>query len=122
MRVFKRKFKSGVKWGIDYTLAGKRKRVIVGDTRKEAQAFAEEVIQNKNRIKIGLPTENYGKPIPRTINEALEIFFDERLPSFRSPSIVKHFGKRVGVKGKIRQPLPRRCLKKRYGGVSRLFI
>jgi integrase len=76
MRVFKRKFKSGVKWGVDYTIGGRRKRVIIGET-------------NKKRIKLGLPADGNGKPIPKTITEALEIYFDEKLPSFRSPSIVK---------------------------------
>lgn len=89
MRIFKRSFKSGTKWGIDYTIGGKRKRIIVGDTRKEAQIFMEKIIQNKNKIKVGLPLENNGKPIPKTINEALEIYFRERAPSLRSISIVK---------------------------------
>jgi len=88
MRIFKRKFKSGVKWGIDYTMGGKRKRIIVGDTRKEAQAFAEEVIQNKNKIKVGLPINEKGKAIPKTINETLEIYFEEKVPSFRSTDII----------------------------------
>ena len=78
MKVFKRQFKSGVKWGIDYTIGGKRKRVTVADTKKEAQAFAEEVIQNKNRIKVGLPIEeNNGRPIPKTVDDALEIYYKE---------------------------------------------
>ncbi|MFB0507438.1 MAG: tyrosine-type recombinase/integrase [Thermodesulfobacteriota bacterium] len=89
MRIFKRSFKSGTKWGIDYTIGGKRRRVIVGSTRKEAQTFAEEVIQNKNRIKVGLPPESNGRRIPKTVDEALEIYFKEKLSSFRSPSIVK---------------------------------
>ncbi len=89
MRVFKRKFKSGVKWGVDYTIGGIRKRVIVGETRKEAQDFMEEIIQNKNRIKIGLPADGNGKPIPKTVNEALEIYFQEKVPSFRSTNIIK---------------------------------
>jgi len=90
MRIFKRKFKSGVKWGIDYTIGGKRKRIIVGDTRKEALTFMEEVIENKKRIKVGLPVEeNKGRPIPKTVDEALEVYFIEKLPSFRSPSIVR---------------------------------
>jgi len=102
MRVFKRKFKSGTKWGIDYTIGGKRKRIIVGDSRKEAQTFAEEVIQNKNRIKVGLPLENNGKPIPQKINQALNIYFQEKVSSLRSTSTVKSV---LGEGSKFREKL-----------------
>ena len=89
MRIFKRSFKSGNKWGIDYTIGGKRKRVIVGDTRKEAQDFLEQVIKDKHRIKVGLPPENNGRLIPKTLNEALTVYFEERVPSFRSADVIK---------------------------------
>ena len=102
MRIFKRSFKSGTKWGIDYTIGGKRKRVIVGDTRKEAQTFAEEVIQNKNRIKVGLPVEENGRQIPKTINEALDIYFQEKVSSLRSTSTVKSV---LGEGAKFREKL-----------------
>jgi len=90
MRIFKRQFKTGTRWGIDYQINGVRKRILIADTRKEAQTFMEEVIQNKKRIKVGLPVEeNNGRPIPKTVGEALDIYCKEKLPTFRSPSIVK---------------------------------
>ncbi|NIN91783.1 MAG: tyrosine-type recombinase/integrase, partial [Candidatus Aenigmarchaeota archaeon] len=51
---------------------------------------------------MGLPVEENGRPIPKTVDEALEIFFKEKLPSFRSPSIVKStLGKESAFKKKF---------------------
>jgi len=100
MRIFKRSFKSGTKWGIDYTIGGKRKRIIVGDTRKEAQAFAEEVIKDKHRLKVGLPVEESGNPIPETLGNAIDIYIQDRISILRSPgpptSILNNFKARYG--------------------------
>lgn len=100
MKIFKRQFKNTTRWGIDFTLRGKRKRIIVADTKKEAQAFAEEVIQNKNKIKIGLPVSENGRAIPDTIGKAIDIYLTEKISILRSSappaSILKDFKTRYG--------------------------
>ncbi len=107
MRVFKRKFKSGVRWGVDYTIGNVRKRLIVADTKKEAQEFLEEIVRNKKLIKIGLPPESNGKLIPKSINEALNIYFEERVPSLRSTSIIKTI---LGKESTFRKKFGSHCL------------
>ena len=89
VRIFKRKLKHGDRWGLDYTVAGVRKRILVGDTKKEAVEYRDKVIINRNNLKLGLPVEENGRPIPKTVNEALDIYFREKVPSFRSIDIIK---------------------------------
>ena len=106
MKLFKKKRKLGTRWGVDFTIGGKRRRIIAGDTRKAAQELFETIVKNRELIKIGLEGELVPQPkIPGTIGDAIDEYLAIKLPQVRNKDLLKvvlgersTFKKRYGSK------------------------